>query len=167
MVTGTHLADVCRTHYDRPAALLLWVMMEIAIIGSDIQEVLGSAIGLQILFGIPLWMGCLLTGEVSTHTFLSRKRGLERGGGARAKGGLALSWGCFMLLGDEGMPNLRVHPIALGWLLSRECFFERIPRRFLSRPLIAAAGDHYLAPALFKVSHFCTHVVIVVVVVTH
>lgn len=63
VVTGTHLADVCRMHYDRPAALLLWAMMEIAIIGSDIQEVLGSAIGLQILFGIPLWVGCLLTGE--------------------------------------------------------------------------------------------------------
>lgn len=63
VVTGMHLADVCRTHYDRPAALLLWAMMEIAIIGSDIQEVLGSAIGLQILFGIPLWVGCLLTGE--------------------------------------------------------------------------------------------------------
>lgn len=63
VVTGTHLADVCRTHYKRAPALLLWVMMEIAIIGSDIQEVLGSAIGLQILFGIPLWIGCLLTGE--------------------------------------------------------------------------------------------------------
>lgn len=65
MVTGTHLADVCRTYYSRPAALLLWVMMEIAIIGSDIQEVVGSAIGLQILFGIPLWVGCLLTGKCS------------------------------------------------------------------------------------------------------
>lgn len=64
VITGTHLADVCRTHYDRPAALLLWFMMEVAIIGSDIQEVLGSAIGLQILFGIPLWVGCLLTGEM-------------------------------------------------------------------------------------------------------
>lgn len=63
VVTGTHLAVICRTHYDRPAALLLWAMMEIAIIGSDIQEVLGSAIGLQILFGIPLWAGCILTGE--------------------------------------------------------------------------------------------------------
>ncbi|CBN78636.1 divalent metal transporter [Ectocarpus siliculosus] len=69
VVTGTHLADVCRTHYDRPAALLLWVMMEVAIIGSDIQEVLGSAIGLQILFGIPLWVGCLLT-ALDTFTFL-------------------------------------------------------------------------------------------------
>lgn len=78
VVTGTHLADVCRTHYDRPAALLLWVMMEIAIIGSDIQEVLGSAIGLQILFGIPLWVGCLLTGETLT-TEPARRRGREGG----------------------------------------------------------------------------------------
>lgn len=63
VVSGTHLADVCRQHYSRPASLLLWIMMELAIIGSDIQEVLGSAIALQILFGIPLWAGCLLTGE--------------------------------------------------------------------------------------------------------
>eukprot|EP00752_Nemacystus_decipiens_P010258 g9142.t1 len=69
VVTGKHLADVCRTNYDRPAAMLLWFMMEMAIIGSDIQEVLGSAIGLQILFGIPLWVGCLLT-ALDTFTFL-------------------------------------------------------------------------------------------------
>lgn len=75
VVTGMHLADVCRMHYDRPAALLLWAMMEIAIIGSDIQEVLGSAIGLQILFGIPLWVGCLLTGEMRAG-----KRGVGREG---------------------------------------------------------------------------------------
>lgn len=64
VVTGTHLADVCRMHYPRPMALMLWVMTESAIIGSDIQEVVGSAIGLQILFGIPLWAGCLLTGTL-------------------------------------------------------------------------------------------------------
>lgn len=64
VVTGTHLADICRTRYDRPSSLLIWLMMEIAIIGSDIQEVLGSAIGLQILFNIPLWGGCLLTCEI-------------------------------------------------------------------------------------------------------
>lgn len=64
VVTGTHLADMCRRRYPRIITWLLWVMTESAIIGSDIQEVVGSAIGLQILLGIPLWAGCLLTGKL-------------------------------------------------------------------------------------------------------
>lgn len=41
--------------------MLLWIMAEIAIIGADIQEVLGSAIALQILFNLPMWIGVLLS----------------------------------------------------------------------------------------------------------
>ncbi|CAM9530225.1 unnamed protein product, partial [Phaeothamnion confervicola] len=69
VVTGTHLAELCRLGYRRPAALCLWAMTELAIIGSDIQEVLGSAIALQILLGVPLWAGCVIT-AVDTFTFL-------------------------------------------------------------------------------------------------
>ena len=68
-VTGKHLAQVCAAEYSRPKAILLWIMAEIAIIGSDIQEVIGSAIALRILFNIPLWVGCLITG-IDTFTFL-------------------------------------------------------------------------------------------------
>lgn len=39
----------------------LWIMMEIAIIGADVQEVIGSAIAFQVLFGLPLWAGALIT----------------------------------------------------------------------------------------------------------
>eukprot|EP00301_Raphidiophrys_heterophryoidea_P015146 c23671_g1_i1.p1 GENE.c23671_g1_i1~~c23671_g1_i1.p1 ORF type:complete len:561 (+),score=152.19 c23671_g1_i1:85-1767(+) len=69
VVTGKNLAQMCRAHYPRPAAYILWLMTEIAIIASDIQEVLGSAIAFNILFGIPLWAGCLITG-CDTFTFL-------------------------------------------------------------------------------------------------
>ncbi|KAF1793668.1 NRAMP family [Phytophthora cactorum] len=48
----------------------LWIMTELAIIGSDIQEVLGSAVAFELLFGLPLWLGCLLTG-LDTFTFLA------------------------------------------------------------------------------------------------
>ena len=47
VTTGKHLAQVCRAQYPRPAYLTLWLMTEIAIVGSDIQEVLGSAIAIQ------------------------------------------------------------------------------------------------------------------------
>lgn len=69
-VTGKHLAQLCRSEYPRPVSLALWVMTEMAIIGSDIQEVLGSAIAFEILFNFPLWVGCLLTG-LDTFTFLA------------------------------------------------------------------------------------------------
>ena len=45
-------------------------MMEIAVIGADIQEVVGSAVALQLLFGLPVWAGCLITG-IDTFTFLA------------------------------------------------------------------------------------------------
>ena len=69
VVTGKNLAQMCRLEYARPTSILLWLMTETAIIGSDIQEVLGSAIALQLLFGLPLWAGCLITG-LDTFTFL-------------------------------------------------------------------------------------------------
>lgn len=68
-VTGKNLAEVCREEYPRCVSLGLWLMTELAIIGSDIQEVVGSAIALKILFGLPLWAGALLTG-LDTFTFL-------------------------------------------------------------------------------------------------
>ena len=69
VVTGKNLAQMCRLDYPRPVSLVLWVMTEMAIIGSDIQEVIGSAIAIKLLFGIPLWGGCLITG-LDTFTFL-------------------------------------------------------------------------------------------------
>lgn len=49
------MAQLCKGYYDRKSRILLWIMAEIAIIGSDIQEVLGTAIALNILLGIALW----------------------------------------------------------------------------------------------------------------
>lgn len=71
VVTGQHLAQVCRDRYPRVPRYLLWIAMELAIIGSDIQEVIGSALAINILSNgtIPLWEGCLITG-VDTFTFL-------------------------------------------------------------------------------------------------
>merc|ERR1712228_435609 len=62
-------AQICRYEYNTPIALILWIMTELAIIGSDIQEVVGSAVAFQVLFGWPLWIGCLLT-AFDAFTFL-------------------------------------------------------------------------------------------------
>ena len=69
VVTGKNLAEIARERLPRPASLFLWLMAESAIIGSDIQEVVGSAIALNILFGIPLYAGVLIT-AADTFTFL-------------------------------------------------------------------------------------------------
>ncbi|KAI5069664.1 hypothetical protein GOP47_0015965 [Adiantum capillus-veneris] len=64
VATGCDLAELCREEYPFWARIVLWLMTEVAIIGADIQEVIGSAIALRILsLGyIPLWAGVLITG---------------------------------------------------------------------------------------------------------
>lgn len=61
VVTGRDLAQACRDHYSKPVAWFLWVLCELAIAACDLAEVVGSAIGLQLLFGIPLVWGCVIT----------------------------------------------------------------------------------------------------------
>src|SRR6267378_7888846 len=61
IASGRDLAQACRDAYPRWAAYPLWAAAEIAIIATDIAEVIGTAIGLNLLFGIPLEIGVLLT----------------------------------------------------------------------------------------------------------
>src|SRR5213075_626276 len=61
IVTGRDLAQACRDHYSRPVSFFLWVICEIAIAACDLAEVIGSAIALNLLFGIPLAWGIAIT----------------------------------------------------------------------------------------------------------
>jgi manganese transport protein len=61
IVTGRDLAQACRDAYSRPVSLMLWVLAELAIAATDLAEVIGTAIALNLLFGMPLWLGVLLT----------------------------------------------------------------------------------------------------------
>jgi manganese transport protein len=61
VTTGRDLAQACRDHYSVPTIWFLWILCEIAIAACDLAEVVGSAIALQLLFGIPLVLGCLIT----------------------------------------------------------------------------------------------------------
>ena len=61
IATGRDLAQACRDHYPRPVVWFQWVLCELAIAACDLAEVIGSAIALQLLFGIPLIWGCLIT----------------------------------------------------------------------------------------------------------
>src|SRR5215472_10663815 len=61
VVTGRDLAQACRDFYPRVMVWPLWILCEIAIVACDLAEVLGAAIGLQLLFGIPLLAGVIIT----------------------------------------------------------------------------------------------------------
>ncbi|KAL1020855.1 hypothetical protein UPYG_G00005610 [Umbra pygmaea] len=71
VVTGMHLAEVCHQQYPTVPRVVLWVMVELAIIGSDMQEVIGCAIAFNLLSAgrIPLWAGVIIT-IVDTFVFL-------------------------------------------------------------------------------------------------
>jgi len=61
IVTGRDLAQACRDHFSKPVAIVLWILCELAIVACDLAEVIGSAIALKLLFGIPLLYGVIIT----------------------------------------------------------------------------------------------------------
>src|SRR6267142_905349 len=74
IVTGRDLAQACRDHYSRPVSFVLWVLCEVAIAACDLAEVIGSAIALNLLFGIPLvWGVCLTAFDVLLILLLQHK----------------------------------------------------------------------------------------------
>jgi manganese transport protein len=74
VVTGRDLAQACRDHFSRPFSIVLWILAEIGIAACDLAEVVGSAIALQLLFGIPLiWGVCITALDVLLILFLENK----------------------------------------------------------------------------------------------
>ncbi|KAI9225283.1 MAG: natural resistance-associated macrophage protein-domain-containing protein [Piptocephalis tieghemiana] len=61
VITGLDLAQASRVHFPRKLNLFLYFLCELAIIACDLAEVIGAAVAMQLLFGLPLWVGCLLT----------------------------------------------------------------------------------------------------------
>jgi manganese transport protein len=62
IASGRDLAQACREHYSRRTSIVLWIVCEIAIAACDLAEVLGSAVALKLLFGLPLLAGVIITG---------------------------------------------------------------------------------------------------------
>lgn len=74
VVSGRDLAQACRDHFSRPVTIGLWILAEIAIAACDLAEVIGSAIALNLLFGIPLIVGvCITVLDVMLILFLENK----------------------------------------------------------------------------------------------
>ncbi|XP_051216390.1 metal transporter Nramp5 [Lolium perenne] len=73
VVTGKHLAEICKSEYPKFVMICLWLLAELAVIAADIPEVIGTAFALKLLFHIPVWIGVLITGS-STLLLLGLQR---------------------------------------------------------------------------------------------
>jgi manganese transport protein len=77
IVTGQSLAQLCRTHFPRPLVYAMWIASEAAAMATDLAESLGAAIGLSLLFGLPLLQGLLITFAVTYAVLLLQNRGFR------------------------------------------------------------------------------------------
>ena len=75
IATGHNLAELCREHLPRPVVWIMWLLMELVAMATDLAEFLGAAVGFNLLFGLPLWVAGILT-AVATFFVL----GLENKG---------------------------------------------------------------------------------------
>ena len=75
IATGKNLAEQCREHFPQWVVWLMWILMEVVAMATDLAEFLGAALGFNLLFGIPLWVAGILT-AIATFIIL----GLERYG---------------------------------------------------------------------------------------
>ena len=77
IVTGQNLAEMCRAHFPRSVVWAMWVISEIAAMATDLAEFLGGAIGLSLLFGMPLLAGMIVTGIIVFGILMFEQRGFR------------------------------------------------------------------------------------------
>jgi manganese transport protein len=78
LATGASLPENCRTHFRPPVVVGLWVQAELVAMATDLAEVVGGAIALNLIFGLPLFAGGLLTGAVAFALLGLQSRGDRR-----------------------------------------------------------------------------------------
>ncbi|XP_066393719.1 metal transporter Nramp1-like isoform X2 [Miscanthus floridulus] len=78
VVTGRHLAELCKTEYPAWVRICLWLLAELAVIAADIPEVIGTAFAFNLLFHIPLWVGVLITGSSTLLLLGMQKYGVRK-----------------------------------------------------------------------------------------
>lgn len=92
--TTKHLAEHCRAEYSRPVSIFLWIVTELAIIGSDVQEVIGSSIAIEVLTGgkVPLYIGVIISALAAFIFLFIERLGVRK---LEAFFGMLISVMCF------------------------------------------------------------------------
>ena len=77
IVTGRNLAEMCRDHFSKPVVMAMWVVSEIAAMATDLAEFLGGAVGLALLFKMPLIYGMGVTAIITYAILMVESRGFR------------------------------------------------------------------------------------------
>ncbi len=77
IVTGRNLAEMCREQFSTPVVIAMWIVSEVAAMATDLAEFLGGAIGLALLFQMPLLVGMIITAIVTYGILLVEGRGFR------------------------------------------------------------------------------------------
>ncbi|MBP2681852.1 MAG: mntH, partial [Candidatus Krumholzibacteriota bacterium] len=77
IATGRNLAELCRLHFPGPVVWMMWVLMEVVAMATDLAEFLGAAVGFNLLFGMPLWVAGLVTALVTFLILALEARGFR------------------------------------------------------------------------------------------
>mmetsp|Transcript_20099 Transcript_20099/g.28806 ORF Transcript_20099/g.28806 Transcript_20099/m.28806 type:complete len:497 (+) Transcript_20099:852-2342(+) len=121
LATGRDLAQACRDSYPKPVIYLLWVVMEVAICATDVAEVIGTAVALNLLFGLPLIAGVCIT--VVDVLILLCLNGRKFAFIETFVGGLILLITiCFAV--QLGFSQPQAVPLLMGFLPSKELFTD-------------------------------------------
>jgi manganese transport protein len=78
VVTDRNLPELCRDHYPRPVAWGLWIQAELMAMATDVAEFIGAAVGLNLLFGVPLLPAGLITGVIAFALLELQRHGVRR-----------------------------------------------------------------------------------------
>src|SRR5918996_1588487 len=78
IATGKNLPEVCRDQFSRKTSIGLWIQAEIVAMSTDVAEVVGAALGLNLLFGIPLFESALISGAAAFGILVLQQRGFRR-----------------------------------------------------------------------------------------
>jgi manganese transport protein len=77
IVAGESLAALCRRHFPRPVAIAMWIASEVAAMATDVAETIGAAIGISVLFQLPLLVGLLITFAITLGLLTFQSRGFR------------------------------------------------------------------------------------------
>jgi manganese transport protein len=78
VATGRNLAELCREHFPRPVVVMLWIQAEIVAMATDLAEFVGAALGINIVFGLPLFVSGLITAAAAFGILALQSAGFRR-----------------------------------------------------------------------------------------
>jgi manganese transport protein len=140
IVTGRNLAELCREHFPAPLVFVMWAVSEVAAMATDLAEFLGGAIGLALLFHMPLLAGMIVTAIVTYGLLLFEKAGFRP---------LELAIGALVgIIGLSYLAELFIAPVAWPGVF-RHLFTPQLPDADAVTIAVGIIGATVMPHALF------------------